>query len=94
MKIVRYLDPAGKIFHGAELPTGETLRMEGDIFSRFEPTRDRAQIKKILAPVVPAAIFCIGLNYKHHAAESNLPTPQFPVLFMKNPGALQHPGDP
>jgi 2-keto-4-pentenoate hydratase/2-oxohepta-3-ene-1,7-dioic acid hydratase in catechol pathway len=37
---------------------------------------------------------CIGLNYKHHAAESKAPVPEFPVLFMKNPGALQHPGEP
>ena len=28
-------------------------------------------------------IFCIGLNYSDHAAESNLPIPEHPILFMK-----------
>ncbi len=94
MKIVRYLDSTGKVFYGAEQPSGETLRINGDIFSGCRLTAEQAQIKKLLAPVFPAAILCIGLNYKHHAAESNLPVPQFPVVFMKNPGALQHPDDP
>ncbi len=94
MKIVRYLDKSGKISYAAKQPSGETFRIEGDIFSDHKVISERVQIKKHLAPVAPAAILCIGLNYKHHAAESNLPVPQFPVLFMKNPGALQHPGDP
>ncbi len=94
MKIVRYLDSAYKICYGAQQPSGETLRLDGDIFSNPKVTADRAQIKKLLAPVVPAAMMCIGLNYKHHAAESKAPVPEFPVLFMKNPGALQHPGEP
>ncbi len=28
-------------------------------------------------------IFCIGLNYSDHAAESGLPVPEQPILFMK-----------
>jgi len=28
-------------------------------------------------------VFCIGLNYSDHAKESNLPIPEFPILFMK-----------
>ena len=29
-------------------------------------------------------VFCIGLNYSDHAKESNLPIPDFPILFMKS----------
>ncbi|MEY8099439.1 fumarylacetoacetate hydrolase family protein [Falsihalocynthiibacter sp. S25ZX9] len=29
-------------------------------------------------------VFCIGLNYSDHAKESNLPIPEFPILFMKS----------
>ena len=38
-----------------------------------------------LAPCVPnpGKIVCIGLNYRRHAAESNLPVPQRPILFAK-----------
>ena len=38
---------------------------------------------KLLAPVVPTDILCIGLNYRRHAAEGNAPIPKLPVLFMK-----------
>src|ERR1700677_2805904 len=94
MKIIRYQNSSGQVFYGAQQPSGETLRIEGDIFSKYQVTKEPAQISQLLAPIVPAALLCIGLNYKHHAAESNLPTPQFPILFFKNPGALQHPGAP
>lgn len=94
MKIVRYLDPSGAISYGAEQPSGQTVRIEGDIFSKFRATNEPAQVAKRLAPIVPAAMLCIGLNYKHHAAESKAPIPEYPVLFVKNPGALNHPGEP
>jgi 2-keto-4-pentenoate hydratase/2-oxohepta-3-ene-1,7-dioic acid hydratase in catechol pathway len=94
MKIIRYQNSSGQIFYGAQQPSGETFRITGDIFSEYQATKEPVQIAKILAPIVPAALLCIGLNYKRHAAESNLPAPQFPVLFVKTPNALQHPGAP
>ncbi|MBP1806033.1 fumarylacetoacetate hydrolase family protein [Rubellimicrobium aerolatum] len=37
---------------------------------------------------------CIGLNYADHAAESNLPVPPEPVIFMKATSAICGPNDP
>ena len=37
---------------------------------------------------------CIGLNYADHAAESNLPIPKEPILFMKPISARVGPNDP
>jgi 2-keto-4-pentenoate hydratase/2-oxohepta-3-ene-1,7-dioic acid hydratase in catechol pathway len=37
---------------------------------------------------------CVGLNYADHAAESGLPVPAEPVLFMKSTGALIGCNDP
>uniref|UniRef100_A0A6B2LHV4 Fumarylacetoacetase-like C-terminal domain-containing protein n=1 Tax=Arcella intermedia TaxID=1963864 RepID=A0A6B2LHV4_9EUKA len=37
---------------------------------------------------------CIGLNYKNHAKEAKMATPNLPVLFYKNLSAAQNPGDP
>lgn len=37
---------------------------------------------------------CIGLNYSDHAAESSLPVPDEPILFMKATSALSGPNDP
>ena len=37
---------------------------------------------------------CIGLNYSDHAAESGLPVPSEPVVFMKATSAIIGPNDP
>ena len=36
---------------------------------------------------------CIGLNYSDHAAESGMPIPDHPILFMKANSAIQGPND-
>jgi 2-keto-4-pentenoate hydratase/2-oxohepta-3-ene-1,7-dioic acid hydratase in catechol pathway len=41
----------------------------------------------------PSKIVCVGLNYRDHAAESKMPIPAEPVLFMKAPTALAGPED-
>lgn len=94
MRIIRYLDPQGAVGCAAQQSDGSALQIVGDIFGDFEVTRERAQVQKLLAPVAPTAIVCIGLNYCRHAAEGNLPEPQHPVVFMKLPAAVQNPGDP
>ena len=38
-------------------------------------------------------IFCIGLNYKQHAAESRMAEPANPVIFMKPTSSLCDPTD-
>lgn len=88
MKIIRYQDSTGNIHQAAD-----SRRIDGDIFGRFEITNQPADVKKLLAPVVPTAFLCIGLNYRQHAHETNSTVPEFPVLFMKAPGAVQHPND-
>jgi len=37
----------------------------------------------LLHPVIPGKIVGIGLNYRAHAAESNLDPPEVPVVFAK-----------
>ena len=37
-----------------------------------------------LEPTVPTKIICVGLNYKDHAEELNMPLPEEPLLFMKS----------
>lgn len=36
----------------------------------------------------PATIFCVGLNYKRHAKESNMEEPKLPVIFTKPPSSV------
>ena len=41
----------------------------------------------------PGNFIAVGLNYADHAAESNLPVPQEPVLFNKAPSCVVGPND-
>jgi len=43
---------------------------------------------KLLAPVVPRKIVCIGRNYRDHAAELGSEVPKEPLLFLKAPSAV------
>jgi 2,4-diketo-3-deoxy-L-fuconate hydrolase len=46
------------------------------------------------APVAHVSKFiCVGLNYSEHAAETNAPTPEQPILFMKATSAIMGPND-
>ena len=47
------------------------------------------------APVPrPGKIICIGLNYRDHAAESNMAIPEKPVMFSKFSTCVIAPGEP
>jgi 2-keto-4-pentenoate hydratase/2-oxohepta-3-ene-1,7-dioic acid hydratase in catechol pathway len=94
MKIIRYQETNGAVHYGAQQSDGSARQIVGDIFGAFEVTPEPARIKKLLAPIAPTSIIGIGLNYRRHAAEGNLPEPQQPIMFMKLPGAIQNPGDP
>ena len=94
MKIIRYSDPQGNIAHAAQQADGSALLIEGDIYGQHRVTDRKADISKLLAPVQPFAIICIGLNYKFHAEETKAAIPQHPVVFMKLPNVVQHPGEP
>jgi 2-keto-4-pentenoate hydratase/2-oxohepta-3-ene-1,7-dioic acid hydratase in catechol pathway len=43
---------------------------------------------RLLAPVAPSKIVCVGRNYKDHAAELGNPVPAEPLLFLKPPSAI------
>ena len=94
MKIVRYQTAAGEQGHGQQHADGKVTRLTGDLFGKLTDTGETVQVAKLLAPIEPRDIICIGLNYRKHAAEGNQPIPEFPVVFMKNSGTLQNPGDP
>jgi 2-keto-4-pentenoate hydratase/2-oxohepta-3-ene-1,7-dioic acid hydratase in catechol pathway len=94
MKIVRFQDASGSIQHGNQHPDGTVTLISGNILGSFHDTGELANVTKLLAPIEPRDIICIGLNYRKHAAEGGQPIPEFPVVFMKNSGTLQNPGDP
>ncbi|MGH9500968.1 MAG: fumarylacetoacetate hydrolase family protein [Terriglobales bacterium] len=47
---------------------------------------------KLLVPVRPSKIVCVGRNYRAHAAELGNEVPAEPLLFLKPPSSLLAPG--
>lgn len=93
MKIIRFIDETGTIRFGVPTGPGKATLLAEDPFTSLETSDHEVMIRKLLAPVVPASILCIGLNYRHHAAESGAKPPERPILFMKTPNSAQNPGD-
>ncbi len=94
MKIIRFLDGKNQIHYGTLKSEGRAEILHGDLPSGFTSTGQEELVKKILAPIIPTQILCIGLNYRKHAAEVGAKPPEVPVLFMKSTSSLNHPGDP
>ena len=97
MRIVRFRDEQGQVRLGRAVLGGGDRQAEllaGDLFSGPQPTGQTVAIDRLLAPLAPANIYCIGLNYREHAKESGAPLPDNPVIFMKPTTAATHPGAP
>src|SRR5579872_3309055 len=87
MQIVRFLS-GGQIHLGQRINDATALEIEGDLLGEYHVTGRELRIEKLLAPLVPSDILCIGLNYREHAAESGSEIPTNPMLFIKSGNAL------
>ncbi len=94
MRIVRFIDEDGQQRYGHNFGNDSATLLEGDLITGLEETDKACQVKKLLAPLTPSAIFGIGLNYHQHAEEIGMEAPKYPIVFMKNPASITHPGDP
>jgi 2-keto-4-pentenoate hydratase/2-oxohepta-3-ene-1,7-dioic acid hydratase in catechol pathway len=65
-------------------PFGEFRRLEAEL---------PMYMARLLAPVQPGKIICVGRNYAEHAREQNVEVPEIPLLFLKPPSAVIGPGD-
>jgi 2-keto-4-pentenoate hydratase/2-oxohepta-3-ene-1,7-dioic acid hydratase in catechol pathway len=92
MKIIRFTS-GDRVYLGQPIDEFTAYRIDGAIPNELRVTDQVVPVDKLLAPVVPADILCIGLNYREHAAESNSNVPQNPMLFIKAGNTLNNPGD-
>lgn len=69
--------------------------VEGSPFGEFRRLEAGLDLKdvRLLAPVLPGKIICIGRNYVAHAREHNADVPEVPLLFLKPPSSVIGPGD-
>jgi 2-keto-4-pentenoate hydratase/2-oxohepta-3-ene-1,7-dioic acid hydratase in catechol pathway len=72
---------------------GEWRLVEGDLFGAFEVGARVGAPTRLLAPVEPSKIVCVGLNYKDHAAEQKKALPAEPLIFIKPSTCVIGPGD-
>jgi len=91
MKIIRYQNQRGEIGCAARQADGTALKLAGNIFISPKVTAEKAVVAKLLAPVQPSSIICIGLNYRRHAEETGAKLPDFPIVFFKGVNTLQNP---
>lgn len=84
-KFVRFLTEHGEERWGTVSDKGYFKEIEGDIFTQFFITDKVIEPEKvkILPPVMPSKIVAVGLNYKEHAKELNMPIPDEPIIFIK-----------
>jgi 2-keto-4-pentenoate hydratase/2-oxohepta-3-ene-1,7-dioic acid hydratase in catechol pathway len=69
--------------------------IEGSIFGNFRRMEATLPLNsvRLLPPVEPTKIVCIGRNYIAHAKEQNAEVPEVPLLFLKPPSSLIGPGE-
>ena len=86
----------GETFYAIDQGDQTLRRLDGDLFASRAPGTAVAGglgAVKILPPIVPSKIVCVGLNYKDHAAETGKPLPAEPLIFIKPRTAVIGPGD-
>ncbi|MCG8689259.1 MAG: fumarylacetoacetate hydrolase family protein, partial [Desulfobacterales bacterium] len=93
MQIIRFENQDGLTCLGTDYDGSSATPLEGGLYSGPTPSDERMAVGKLLPPVDPRAILCIGLNYRRHAGEIGMDVPRYPVVFMKNPAAAAAHGD-
>ena len=92
MRIVRFLldgQPSYGLLTGNEIEA-----LAGNPMNGISKTGRKQFIgdSRLLAPVQPSKVVCIGMNYSQHAAELGLDLPEEPTVFLKAPSAIVGPG--
>ncbi|KAL4930598.1 fumarylacetoacetate hydrolase family protein [Aspergillus undulatus] len=104
-RLIRFLAKDGHVYYGDALlsagvsDVAKATRarvIHGDIFGQHRVTDQIAEVKLLLSPLARRdikTVRCLGLNYEQHAKESNLPIPNYPVLFYKPVTSISGPTD-
>jgi len=75
------------------LEDGMIREIRGSFFEGGEFSGEVFPLEKVrlLAPVEPTSIFCVGRNYTEHAKELGHDLPEEPLIFLKAPGSVLSP---
>ncbi|MGH3727819.1 MAG: fumarylacetoacetate hydrolase family protein [Micromonosporaceae bacterium] len=99
MRIARFAHAGGMSFGVVEGDTaGEPAtiaQIEGHPFGKITFTGERWAVSdvRLLSPILPSKVVCVGRNYAEHAAEHGSEVPKEPLLFLKPSTSVIGPGD-
>jgi 2-keto-4-pentenoate hydratase/2-oxohepta-3-ene-1,7-dioic acid hydratase in catechol pathway len=91
-RLVEALGEQETITRAIDLPLERRSRATPNELASLEPVA--LSEAKLLPPVTPSKIVCIGRNYHEHARELGNEPPPEPLIFLKPPSALNAPGAP
>ena len=96
MRLVRFRF-GDRIATGASEFESDAIRvLQGTFFEDPVPTGEEVPFDdvRLLAPVLPSKVVCVGKNYAAHAAEFGSEVPEEPLIFLKPSTAVIGPHDP
>jgi 2-keto-4-pentenoate hydratase/2-oxohepta-3-ene-1,7-dioic acid hydratase in catechol pathway len=98
MKFCRFSSPAGGVVSLVRygILAGETVHeISAPPWTRWDSTERSFPLAsvRLLAPVDPRKIVCVGRNYSQHAAELGNEVPKEPLIFLKPPTSLIGPSE-
>lgn len=94
MRFVRFEDSDNQI-HQGWIVDDQVGLVDGSIFGAFQRQEVSIPLRKVrlLPPVMPSKIVCVGRNYAEHAREQGADLPSEPLIFFKPPSSLVAPGE-
>lgn len=95
MRLARAKLSDGTVTHGC-IRKDSFFPINGDILRQWKEIGNSFPLSKVklLAPIDPPNVLCLGRNYKAHAEEGGDDLPKAPLLFIKATSCLTNPGDP
>lgn len=101
MRIARFVTPQGQmtfgVIDGDGAGSGWTVEaIDGHPFGQLARTGNSWSLDdvRLLSPILPSKVVCIGRNYSAHAAEFGNDVPSEPMMFLKPSTSVIGPGDP
>lgn len=94
MRIIRYQKENGEILTGWVFED-KVGPIHGDVFKEYQRGEATLLLEsvRLLAPLKPGKIICVGRNYAAHAEEHGAEVPEIPLLFFKPPSSVIGPGE-
>jgi 2-keto-4-pentenoate hydratase/2-oxohepta-3-ene-1,7-dioic acid hydratase in catechol pathway len=94
VRLVRFR--SGSRIATGSLSDGFVRPLRGTFFEDPVPTGEEIPLAdvRLLAPVIPSKVVCVGKNYLEHAEEMGGTVPEEPIVFLKPSTAVVGPGDP